>query len=142
MYKKTIKYEDFDGNEREEDFYFHLTDADVVRYRFSEKGGIEKLIEEITKEQDFKRLIEKFEDLIQRSYGRKSHDGRKFEKTEEILEDFMATEAYSQLFMELATDDVAAAEFVNSVFPKSLRDKAAQAQEKFDRDKPTQLPQY
>ena len=38
-------------------------------------------------------------------------------KSEEISNGFAQTEAYSQLFMELATDADAAAAFVNGIIP-------------------------
>lgn len=120
MLKKTITYTDYDGNERTEDFYFNLTRAEILEMDLTAQGGLERLIEKITKEQDGKRLVELFKDLILRAYGEKSLDGKRFVKTDTLREEFSQTEAYSQLFMELATDEVAAAKFVNGIVPSDL----------------------
>lgn len=118
MLKKTITYEDFDGNERTEDFYFHLSAAEVAEMELSIHGGLTKLIERIVMTEDGTILIEIFKDLILRSYGEKSLDGRKFVKSKELSDAFSHTNAYSDLFVELATDAKAAAEFVNGVIPE------------------------
>lgn len=117
MLKKTIKFTDFDGIEREETFYFNLTKAEVAEMELSEKGGLGKLLEKIVAEKDNGKILDYFKDFIKRSYGEKSLDGRKFMKSPEILADFMATEAYSVLFMELAENPDAAAKFVNAIIP-------------------------
>lgn len=118
MLKKTITYTDYDGNERTEDFFFHLTKAELVELAHSEQGGLEKTIEQITKTQDNKRLIALFKDVIKLAYGVKSLDGKRFQKSEEIRNEFMETEAYSILFMELANDEQAAIDFVNGIVPQ------------------------
>lgn len=118
MLKKVIKYTDFDGNEREETFYFNMTKAEVSKLEFSTSGGIKNLIEKIVAEQDGEKIINFFQNFIALSYGEKSLDGRNFMKSEEILNKFISTEAYSQLFMELGTNAEAAAIFVSAVLPK------------------------
>ena len=118
MIKKHMKYVDYDGNEREEDFYFNLTKAEIAEMELSTSGGLDKTINQIIAEQDGKRIIELFKDLVLRSYGKKSPDGRRFIKSQELRDDFSQTEAYSDLFMELATDADKAAEFVNGIVPK------------------------
>ena len=125
MIKKTITYSDFNGNERTEDFYFNLTKAEITKMELSTKGGLAEMIQRIVAAQDTPAIIEVFEDLIKRSYGVKTPDGRGFAKKAEDLESFMATEAYSQLFMELATDADAAAAFVNGVVPADMAKQAA-----------------
>ncbi len=125
MIKKTITYSDFNGNERTEDFYFNLTKAEITKMELSTKGGLAELIQRIVAAQDTPAIIEVFEDLIKRSYGVKTPDGRGFVKRAEDLEAFMSTEAYSQLFMELATDADAAAKFVNGVVPADMAKQAA-----------------
>lgn len=117
MLKKTIKYIDYDGNERTEDFYFNLTKAEITEMELSHDGGLVKLIEKIVAEQDSKRIIEIFKDLILRSYGEKSPDGKRFIKSQDLREAFAQTEAYSDLFMELASDADSAAAFVNGIVP-------------------------
>ncbi len=118
MLKKTITYTDYDGNERTEDFYFNLTQAEVMEMELGTTGGMKKMLEKIVSEQDSKRIIESFKDIILRSYGEKSPDGRRFIKSDEIRNAFAQTEAYSILFMELATDSGAASDFVNGIVPK------------------------
>ena len=118
MYKKTITYNDFDGNERTEDFYFNLTPQECTEMQLSTKGGFDAYIEKIVAAKDTPEIIKQFKEIIDISYGQKSADGRKFEKSEEILNDFKSTNAYSMLYMELGTDDKAAAEFINAVLPK------------------------
>ena len=125
MIKKTITYSDYNGVERTEDFYFNLTRAEITKMELSIKGGLAEMIKRIVDAQDTPAIIEVFEDLIKRSYGVKTADGRGFVKKSEDLESFMATEAYSQLFMELATDADAAAAFVNGIVPADMAKQAA-----------------
>jgi len=128
--KKTITYTDYDGNERTEDFYFNLSKAELMEMDFSATGGMEKMIKRIVEAQDTKRIIEVFKDIILKSYGEKSADGRKFLKVvdgRKLSEEFAQTEAYSELFMELATNDKAATEFINGVIPQSLAAEMAAA---------------
>lgn len=120
MIKKTITYEDYNGVERTEDFYFHLTKAELTKMQMGVKGGFIEMVNRIIAAQDSPAIIEVFEDLIQKSYGVKSPDGRGFLKRKEDLEAFISTEAYSQLYMELAFDDVKAAEFINGVVPADV----------------------
>lgn len=125
MIKKTITFPDYNGNERTEDFYFNLTKAEITKMELSTKGGLAEMIQRIVAAQDTPAIIEVFEDLIKRSYGVKTPDGRGFVKKKEDLDAFMATEAYSQLFMELATDADAAAKFVNGVVPADMAKQIA-----------------
>lgn len=120
MLKKTITYTDFDGNERTEDFYFNLTKAEVTELELSINGGYSAMIRRVMSEQDAPTIMKTFKKFILDSYGEKSPDGREHFKSKEISEKFMATEAYSTLFMELCTDAKAAADFVNGVLPKNM----------------------
>lgn len=122
MLKKTINYVDYDGNEREEDFYFNLTKAELMEMSLSTSGGLDKYIERITKAQDTAKLIGLFKDIIIKSYGVKSDDGKRFIKNPELTEEFTQTEAYSILFTTLATDENEAAAFINGIMPKELLD--------------------
>lgn len=125
MIKKTITYTDYNGNVRTEDAYFNLTKAEITKMELSIKGGLAEMIKRIVDAQDTPAIIDVFEDLIKRSYGVKTPDGRGFMKRPEDLEAFMATEAYSQLFMELATDADAAAKFVNGIVPADMAKQIA-----------------
>lgn len=124
MYKITHTYTDYNGVERTEDFYFNLTKAELTEMQLTTNGGLDHYIERIIAAKDQKALIEIFKDLVIRAYGQKSADGRRFIKTDEVREDFMQTEAYSDIFMELATNADAASKFVNGIIPKSLAESA------------------
>lgn len=117
MLKKTITYSDYNGNERTEDFYFNLTKAEVTEMEMSTAGGLAEMIEKIIAAQDAPSIIKIFKDLVLRAYGEKSPDGKRFMKSDELSTAFSQTEAYSQLFMELATDADSAAKFVNGIVP-------------------------
>lgn len=120
MLKKRIKYTDYDGNEREEDFYFNLSKAELIELELTTEGGLEQMIQKITDTRDMPKLIELFKRLILMSYGEKSENGKRFIKSKELSDAFAQTEAYSELFMELATDDKAASEFINGIVPQGL----------------------
>jgi hypothetical protein len=124
MLKKTIKYTDFNGVEREEDFYFNLTEAEITDLNLSTKGGLKGYIEQIVNTQDTPAIAELFKKIINAAYGVKSPDGRKFMKSEAILNDFIYTQAYSNLYMSLIADANSAANFINGVIPASLAEKA------------------
>lgn len=118
MLKKTIKYTDYNGNQREEDFYFDLTEAELTRLNFTTEGGLEALLNQIIATQDMPQLYLQFEKIVQLSYGVKSLDGRYFDKTDEILHKFTHCPAYNNLIMELISSSDAAAAFINGVIPK------------------------
>lgn len=124
MYTTTINYEDYDGNPRTKEAHFHLSKAELLELQVSWDGGLEKVLQKIIEEKDQKRMIEMFKMIILKSYGVKSLDGNRFEKSQAITDEFTQTEAYSELFMKLATDDKAAAEFINGIMPKSLMEEA------------------
>lgn len=120
MLKKTITYEDFNGVERKEDFYFNLSKAEIMEMQFGTVGGLDVMLKKIIDAKDVKSIMDTFKMLILKAYGIKSDDGRRFIKSEEIAKEFEQTEAYSILYMELASDDNAAAEFVNGIIPKDV----------------------
>ena len=118
MLKKTVTYTDYNASERTEDFYFNLTKAEIMEMELTTVGGLSAMIEKIVAAKDGPTIIKTFKDLVLKAYGEKSADGRRFIKSPEIAEAFSQTEAYSQIFMELATDDEAAAKFVNGIIPE------------------------
>ena len=120
MLKKTVTYVDYNGVERTEDFYFNLSKAEVTEMELSVEGGFSKMLEEIVKSNDNVRIIELFKEMVLKAYGEKSADGRRFIKSKELSEAFSQTEAYSEIFMELALDEKAAAAFVNGIMPANL----------------------
>lgn len=120
MLKKTITYLDYNDVERTEDFYFNLTKAEITEMEMSTTGGLSEKIQNIVQAQDIPEIIKIFKELVLKAYGVKSPDGKRFIKKEELTEAFSQTEAYSQLFMELATDADAAAKFINGITPKDI----------------------
>jgi len=123
--KKTIKYKDFNDEEVEEDFYFHLSKAELVELEMSHEGGLSEALQKIVEAEDTKSIIAEFKKIILGAYGQKSPDGRRFIKNQQLRDEFESSEAYSELFMELVTDTDAAIEFVNGIVPQGLADEAA-----------------
>jgi hypothetical protein len=123
--KKTIVYEDFNGNQVSEDFFFHLSRAELVEMELSTEGGLHEHLQKIIAAEDGKTIIALFKDILLRAYGRRSPDGKRFVKNATLREEFESTEAYSALFMELVTDAEKAAEFINGIVPQGLSDEVA-----------------
>lgn len=119
MLTKTITYTDYNGVEREEKHYFNLSKAEIVKMNMSVSGGLIEIINRVIEEQNVPELYNIFEDLIHKSYGIKSPDGKRFEKSEDIYLAFAQTEAYSVLIEELITDAKAAAKFFNAIVPQN-----------------------
>lgn len=124
MLQKTIKYKDYNGNERSKTFYFNLNKAELAEMQLTTKGGLDEMIQRIIDTQDVPKIIETFKDIILKSYGEKSADGEMFVKKDEnghkLADRFAQTEAYSELFMELSTDATAAAAFINGITPNDI----------------------
>lgn len=124
MITKTIKYTDYNGVEREEKFLFNLSKAELMEMEMGTTGGLAETIQKIVETKDAPSIIKIFKDLVLKSYGEKSADGKRFIKVNDagvpLSLAFSQTEAYSQLFMELATDDKAAAEFVKGIVPSDM----------------------
>ena len=120
MLKKTIKYTDFDGVQREESVYFNLTKSELTEMELSATGGLTKMIEKIVETQDGGRILSVFKELILKAYGEKSPDGRRFVKSKELSEAFSQTPMYDILFMELATDADKASDFIKAVIPADI----------------------
>lgn len=127
MLKKTITYTDYNGSERTEDFYFNLSQAEITEMELSTIGGFGDMVKRIIDAQDVPTIIKTFKDIIFKSYGEKTPDGKRFVKSKELSEAFSQTEAYSVLFMELATDADKASEFVNGIMPADTTKPAVAA---------------
>ena len=123
MLKKTITYTDYNGVERTDDCYFNLTEAELYEWELSAAGGFFEMLQRIINEKDVPTIAKTFKDLIFKAYGVKSPDGKRFIKSPELSTEFSQTEAYNQLYVELLTSDVAAAEFVNGLMPPKLVEK-------------------
>lgn len=120
MIKKTITYTDYNDVERTETFWFHLNKAELMEMEMGTTGGFAGMVQKIIDAKDAPSIINTFKDLLLKAYGEKSPDGKRFIKNDEVRDAFSQTEAYSQLFMELATNAEAASEFVNGIMPKDL----------------------
>lgn len=131
MFKKTVKYSDFDNNERTEDLYFNLTQSELVEIALNLPDGLSETNITQVNEQSATQILEKLggdgifkfvKELMLKAYGIKSEDGRRFEKSEQISTEFSQTMAFDTMFMELMSNDLAAAEFVNAIIPKEMAD--------------------
>lgn len=120
MITETIKYTDYNGVEREEKFMFNLSKAELMELEMGTTGGLAEMIQKIIEAQDAPAIIKIFKELILKAYGEKSADGKRFIKSQELSEGFAQTEAYSQLFMKLAMDAEAAANFVKGIVPSDI----------------------
>lgn len=117
MLKKTVTYEDFNGVQRTEDFYFNLTRSELMEMHLTTEGGMDEKINNIVNANSQAELEKLFKQILLMSYGQKSADGRFFRKSDEIRADFEASPVYDKLYMELFTDEKAAADFVNAIIP-------------------------
>ena len=127
MLKKTITYTDYNNEERTEDFYFNFTEVELTELQTSVNGGYAEMIQKMAKSKDINSLITILKDLITKSYGVKSEDGRRFIKKPELTEEFVETPAFSTLYMELATDEKKMAEFINKIIPANLASRVEKA---------------
>lgn len=133
MIKKTITYNDYNGVERTEDFYFNLSEAEVMEMELGVTGGMAEMLQRIVQAQDGPTIMQTFKDVVLRSYGVKSPDGKRFIKNDTLREEFSQTEAYSQLFMKLAMDSKTAADFVNGIMPKKVETPKSSIPAPFDK---------
>jgi len=123
--KKTITFEDFNGTQVSEDFFFHLSKAELVELELSHKGGLSESLKRIIDAEDGKGIIAEFKNIILSAYGQRSDDGKRFIKNQQLREEFESSEAYSTLFMELVTNTDSAIEFINGVIPAGMAEEAA-----------------
>lgn len=128
MLKKQIKYTDYNGTERDENFWFNLSKAELMDMDLMTPGGFNGMVMKIIAAQDIPSLVTLFKDIIFKAYGEKSADGKRFIKSKELSTAFSQTEAYSNLYMELVTNTEAAIEFINGIVPKDLAEEAAKQQ--------------
>lgn len=120
MLIKRIKYEDFNGEEREEDFYFNLTKTELVKWNLSTTGGLEQLMKRIVDTKDSTKLLEIFDEIISRAYGVRSDDGKRFIKSKELTEEFRETLAYDQLFMNFMQNPDDYVAFLKGIVPADI----------------------
>lgn len=132
MHKETITYTDYDGVERKETFYFNLSKAEITEMELSVAGGLSTALKIIVEKKNIPQVIKTIKDIIIRSVGIKSADGRRFLKSDEIREDFLQSEAYSELFMKMLSDADYAAAFMRAIVPADL----AKAVEEYEKSHP------
>ena len=125
MLKKIITYTVYYGVDRTEPFYFNLSKAELMEMELGVTGGMTEMLDKIIAAKDAPSLMKTFKEMIMKSYGIKSDDGKRLIKSEELSIAFTQTEAYSVLFMELITDDKAAADFVNGIIPNEIQAEVA-----------------
>lgn len=123
MLKKLIKYTDYNGNERQENFYFNLNKAELMEMETEVDGGMRQLLESMMEKQDIPKIMKAFKTIILKAYGEKSPDGRLFNKSDELSRAFTHTEAYNVLYMELLTDAKKAAAFITALMPEDMQVK-------------------
>lgn len=128
MLKKTITFTDYDGVTRTADYYFNLSKAELIEMQYTTVGGMQRMLEDISRSHDNKRTFEMFKDIIMRAYGEKSPDGIRFIKSKELSEAFVQTEAYTELIMEFFEDGQKAADFINGIIPSDLAAEIAKQQ--------------
>jgi hypothetical protein len=124
--KKTVEYEDYNGEQVKEDLFFNLTKAELVELELSEEGGLANALQKIIDSEDGRGIVAQFKKILLMAYGIRSSDGKRFIKTQQLREEFESSEAYSTLFMELVTDAEYAAEFVNAIIPSGLAEEVAE----------------
>jgi hypothetical protein len=129
MLQKAITYTNFDGNRVTENFHFHLNKAEIAELELSKKGGLAAYLRDLIQSDDGGAILQAFKELIMASVGRRSEDGRRFEKSKDITDDFIQTGAYSEFLMELAQDADAAADFFRAIVPSDMATKMDQAME-------------
>lgn len=119
MIKWPITYTDYNGETRTEDFYFNLNKAEVMEMNLIHNGSFKQYLERIVEQRDGAKMAEIFRNIILKSYGEKTPDGKRFVKSDELVEAFTQTEAYSELYMQLLTDEKAAPKFIEGIMPKA-----------------------
>ena len=132
MLKKTITYEDFNGEKQSQTFYFNLTRTEIIRMESSVDGGLANALTRIVESKNSKDILEQFEQIVTLAYGVKSDDGQTFEKSDELREKFLNHAAYDELFIELVSNQTTMAAFINGIVPKAALEamQAAQPQDK------------
>lgn len=123
MLKETIKYVDFDGNEQQEDHYFNISKAQFIEMEVNEDGGIVGMLKRVGSSRDPKVIMNFMKEFIRKSYGIKTEDGKHFNRSEEITNDFENTEAYSELYVKLCTDAKYAIQFIIRVLPLDEKER-------------------
>lgn len=129
MYKKTITYKNFDGEEVTEDLFFNLSKAEISKSNYSVAGGIENLLRKMVNEKNLQTISELFTEFLGRSFGIKSDDGKYFRKSPEIRADFESSAVYDVLYMELLSNAEEAIAFIKGVIPSDFTEGLENSEE-------------
>lgn len=123
MITKVINYEDFNGEERTEKHYFHLTKSEVIKLLHEKEhdGNLLTYITKAARHRDTAKFLDLLEDMILRAYGEQSEDGRRFVKTDKLREEFKSSAAYDAMFNELLESETSSADFFRGILPKELQ---------------------
>lgn len=127
MLKKTIIFDNLDGEKVTEDFYFNITKAEVMEMEIAQKGGLSSHLDEVIKSENNLEIMRIFKEILKASIGYRSENGNRFIKNEEIWLNFYQSEAYSEFLMEFFTDPKSIAVFIEAVLPKDIQEFAEKA---------------
>jgi hypothetical protein len=133
MLAKTITYKDFNDVERTETFYFHMNEMELTEWNFSNKEGLVDMLRNIVKSNDANKILSMLKEIILKAYGKKSEDGRRFEKSEEISKEFEQTAAWPIIYKDIAFNDISAIEFIKGVLPSDISSKIPDNKEEVDK---------
>ena len=125
MYSKRIRFEDYNGVQHEQTFQFNMTETELTKMQYSPEGNFQDYVQKLVETKNEGEIINLIEKFVVMSYGEKSTDGQRFIKVapdgHKLGQDFIQTEAYNVLFMELATNADAAIEFITGIMPAKVR---------------------
>lgn len=124
MLKKQVTYKDYDGNDKTTTLYFHLNKFEWLELETYTKGGLIENLKHAIETGNAKKTIDILKKIILRSYGEKDPETGSFEKSDDIAIRFSKTDAFSELFYELAYNEEAAQSFFMGLIPVELRAEA------------------
>lgn len=123
MFERTFTYEGFDGKQYKDTWGFYLSKADLLEIQLGSFVGLDQLIKRLIDTQNGKEIMAIIKEIILKSVGRASQDGKRFIRNQEIRDEFEQTEAYSQLFEELVMDGEKAMDFIIKAVPREIGEK-------------------
>lgn len=126
MLRQDIKFVDYNGNERTITEYFHLNETEIIKMQAASVNGIQADMQEAVLSNDAARVYQFIEDLVHKSYGKKSQDGLNFDKSPEILNKFVTSAYYADFMLGLIENNgLKGQEFVQGIMPAKLVERAA-----------------
>ena len=123
MLKKSITYENYNGETITEDFYFNLTKVECIELEFDDNHStLSDSIHTLIDAKDMGTVIRVIKKIVLTAYGIKSPDGKRFVKSDELREAFEQSPAFEELYWSLVTNADDAAEFIAGIVPQIVRD--------------------